>query len=698
MTASQQTNAAPAPPPRAPAIAQPVGVPRWWAPATLLDRPALRHLALAPVLVLSAVLNVHRLSQNGYANIFYSAGVKSMLRSLHNFAFVSFDPGGLVMVDKPPLGLWLQVASAKLFGFSPMSLLLPEAIAGVLTVAVLYYALQSRLGLLPALAAALTLAVFPSFVAVSRDNGVDPLLILLMTLACAATLRAVQTGGWRWLLGAAVLVGLAFNTKTLAAYLVVPGIALAYAACAPGSLLRRVAQLAVAGLLMLAVSFSWIAFVELTPSSSRPFVGGSTNNTEIGLTFNYNGFGRVGGQYGGPGSVTVKPGAIVHTQPVSALPAQPAARAHLGRRAHGHVAGSAPKSQVAVVSTGPKAIPFGGPTGPLRLFGTGLGDQGGWILPFSLFGLVALGVLVALGRASPRGEPRWRDPRLGVLLVFGGWFLVEAGVLSFSKGIVHPYYVSALAPGAAAMAGAGVLAFAELARGALTDWRRLLVVAAIAGTLAAQVVLLHREHYLSWFTPLLVLGGAAAIVALVALRRATLWLSALALCLLLIAPAAYSTTTWRAPVEGTFPAAGPRHATGRGGVGLRAKDLPRERLLVQYALSHGARGRWAVLFDASNTAAPSILLGFNTGAIAGYSGTDPVADGRRLAGMVARHEARYVALGGEFSTRGGNGATAATIGACREVPPATWQGIPSFYLHSFALFDCAGRERELAAG
>jgi hypothetical protein len=195
-----------------------------------------------------------------------------------------------------------------------------------------------------------------------------------------------------------------------------------------------------------------------------------------------------------------------------------------------------------------------------------------------------------------------------------------------------------------------------------------------------------------------VLGGAAAIVALVALRRATLWLSALALCLLLIAPAAYSTTTWRAPVEGTFPAAGPRHATGRGGVGLPAKDVPRERLLVQYALSHGAGGRWAVLFDASNTAAPSILLGFHTGAIAGYSGTDPVADGRRLARMVARHEARYVALGGEFSTRGGNGATAATIRACREVPPATWQGIPSFYLHSFALFDCAGRERELAAG
>src|SRR5271166_4326118 len=248
--------------------------------------PALRlqahHLALAAVLALSAVLNINKLSQNGYSNLFYSAGVRSMLYSLHNFLFVSFDPGGLVTVDKPPLGLWLQAASAKLFGFSPLSLLLPEAIAGVLA-----------------------MAVFPSFVAVSRDNGVDPLLILLMVLACSAGLRAAETGRWRTLLWCGVLVGLAFNTKTLAAYLVVPGIALAYILCAPGSIVRRLAQLLVAGLVMLAVSFSWIGLVEATPASKRPYVGSSTDNTELGLTFAYNGFGRVEGQEGGPGQVTV---------------------------------------------------------------------------------------------------------------------------------------------------------------------------------------------------------------------------------------------------------------------------------------------------------------------------------------------------------------------------------------------------------
>ena len=270
MNATRSSDAVRAPaPPLAPAADQ---LARGRLRAALLSRPALRHLALVPVLGLSAVFNINSLAQNGYANVFYSAGVKSMLRSLHNFAFVSFDPGGLVMVDKPPLGLWVQAASAKLFGFAPLSLLLPEAIIGMLVVAVLYRALERRLGWIAALAGALALAVFPSFVAVSRDNGVDPLLILLMALACDAGLRAVESGRWRSLLWAATLVGLAFNTKTLAAYLVVPGIALAYAVCGPGRLARRAGQLAVAAALMLAVSFSWIAFVELVPASSRPFL------------------------------------------------------------------------------------------------------------------------------------------------------------------------------------------------------------------------------------------------------------------------------------------------------------------------------------------------------------------------------------------------------------------------------------------
>ena len=695
MAASQPVANAPA----APAVAEPLEV-----VATRRGRPAIRvmphHLALAAVLALSAVLNTYRLSQNGYANIFYSAGIKSMLRSLHNFLFVSFDPGGLVMVDKPPLGLWVQAASAKLFGFSPMSLLLPEAIAGVLAVALLYRTLVGRFGRVAALAGALALAVFPSFVAVSRDNVLDPLLILLMILACASGLRAVETGRWRYLLLCAAFIGLAFNTKTLAAYLVIPGIALAYVLCAPGSIPRRGMQLLAAGALMIAVSFSWITFVDLTPASARPYVGGSTNNSELGLTFEYNGFGRVGGQTGGPGRIPIGTGALVRLLPAR----QPHGQLHPGATRPAALA--APHHYATVLNGRARnPIPFGGPPRPLRLFGTQLGDQGSWILPFALIGLVAASLVVLPGKRRSLGErastrashsPPERDPRVAGLLVLGGWFVVEAAILSLSKGIVHPYYISALAPGAAAMAGAGLVAFIELSKRDRWDWRRLLAPAAIIATVAAQLVLLHREHYMQWFVPILVIGALAGVVALLTSRRFASLAMSLTFGLLLIAPAAYAATTWLAPVEGTFPAAGPHQAIGAGGVGVKGSSLRRDRALLEYLRGHHPTSRWVVLSDASDTAAPLILLGYNAGALAGYSGTDPALDGPGLARLVARGEVRYVVLGGVFSTRGGNAATAAVVRACKIVPPPRWGGVALAY-HSLVLFDCAGRAHALAS-
>jgi len=262
--------------------------------------------ALAPLLAavaLAAVLNLWALEQNGYANVYYSAGVKSMLLSWHNFFFVSADPAGLITIDKPPLGLWLQAASAEVFGFSPLSLLLPQALAGVASVATLYLIVRKRFGTPAATAAALTLAVFPAFVAVARDNNLDALLILLMTLACGTALRASETGRLRWLLATAALVALAFNTKALAACLVIPGIAAGYLCCAPSEPRQRIGHLLIAGILCGALSLAWMVAVDLTPATQRPFVGSSTDNSELGLTFGYNGFGRVGGQKGGPGAI-----------------------------------------------------------------------------------------------------------------------------------------------------------------------------------------------------------------------------------------------------------------------------------------------------------------------------------------------------------------------------------------------------------
>ncbi len=716
------------------------------------SRALLRHAGLPVVLAVSVVLNTHRLYQNGYANIFYSAGVQSMLRSLHNFLFGSFDPGGLISVDKPPLALWLQVSSAKLFGFSPLSLLLPEALAGVLAVGLLYVILARRLGAAAAFAGALARAVFPSFVAVSRDNGVDPLLLLLLLAACGAALRACETGRWRTLMWSGVLVGLAFNTKTLAAYLVVPGIALGFLVCAPGSLARRLAQLAAAGAVMLAVSFAWIALVELTPATKRPYVGSSTNNTELGLAFEYNGVGRVEGQQGGPNSVVVRPGAYVpfvrqHAVDARAraLAQRPGARAPTAASppAPGVLGTAAPVgAPVTVKGREKNPIPFGEAPGVLRLFGKGLGDQAGWLLPFALFGLLGLALLAILQR-TPRAtperlqaaqerpmaeramaerpmaerpmaeapmaeraptpeqsrEPARRDPRLAVALVLGGWFVVEAAVLSLSKGIVHPYYVSALAPGTAAIAGAGAAALVTLVGARRAGWRIAgvaLLACALASTVLVQVVLMHREHYMVWFVPVLALGVAAAFLAALALRGLAGPAVALAFLLLLITPTAYATTTWLAPVEGTFAAAGPKAFPGPGGYGVNARDEAIDRALAVYVSAHGATPRWALLSVASDTVAPMMLMGLSAGALGGYSGTDQAVSGAELARFVAKGEARYVLLGGSYSLRGGNGATKAVLRACKELTPSEWKS-PVSYPYGLVLFDCAGDERALAA-
>jgi 4-amino-4-deoxy-L-arabinose transferase-like glycosyltransferase len=628
---------------------------------------------LAGPVLLASVLNLWALAQNGYANVYYSAGVKSMLESWHDFFFLSADPAGLISIDKPPLGLWLQAASAKLFGFSPLSLLLPQAIAGILAVVAIYLIVRKRYGTLAATASALTLACFPSFVAVSRDNNLDTLLVLLMTLACGAALRATETGRLRTLLGAAVLVALAFNTKTLAAVLVVPGIAAGYLCCAPHSLPRRTAHVLLAGLLCAVISLSWIAAVDLTPSAQRPFVGSSTDNSELGLTFGYNGFERVGNQKGGPGPVANRE-VLPSKEARRGTDEITAASVHLPKAAPA----VAPKVAVTITRS-PTA--FGTSPGPLRLFRRGFGDQGAWLLAFALFGLLAL----ALGR------PARRDRKLAALIVFGGFFLCEVVFLSASKGIVHPYYLSALAPGVAVMVGAGLTAM----RRPRWRWPNALIAAAVLVTAALQISLLHHARYLGLWQILL---APAAIAGLLALTRSRFRLASLAaiLAVLLIAPTIYAASTWKHPVEGTFPAAGPHAVGGNGGAELSREQLTTAEALMRYVLSHGAGGRYQLLTVASLTADSPILLGLRASALGGYGGVDPTLDGRDLARLVSSGQARYLLLGGSYAYLGGNAASRAAARVCPQVPFADWEGARANASEGLYLVDCAGRAPQLA--
>jgi 4-amino-4-deoxy-L-arabinose transferase-like glycosyltransferase len=265
-----------------------------------LHRPQLLPwLGLAAVLVLSACLNLLRIGREGYVNSYYAAAIKSMAQSWHNFFFVSFDPGGFVSVDKPPLGFWVQTASVKLFCFHGWSLLLPEALAGVGSVVIVFLLVRRVFGSVAGLLAALVLALTPITVATSRNNTIDTLLVFTLLLGTAAILSAAESGRLRWLLLAMALVGLGFNIKTLEAFLVLPAFIALYFLAAPVARWTRLWQLALAGIVLIVISLSWMMAVDLTPASQRPYVGSSQHNSELELALGYNGIERLLGHSNG---------------------------------------------------------------------------------------------------------------------------------------------------------------------------------------------------------------------------------------------------------------------------------------------------------------------------------------------------------------------------------------------------------------
>ena len=206
---------------------------------------------LSLILILSAILNFMNLSIEGYANQYYAAGVKSMTMSFKNFFFVAFDPAGFVTIDKPPVGFWIQAISAKIFGFSGWSIILPQAIAGVISVAVIYIIVKRTFGSTAGLISALCLAVTPIFVAVSRNNTVDNLLVLALLFACWSVSIAAEKGKLKYLIVGLALVGVGFNIKMLQAYMIVPALYLTYLLPSAVSIKKRIKHLAQGTIILL---------------------------------------------------------------------------------------------------------------------------------------------------------------------------------------------------------------------------------------------------------------------------------------------------------------------------------------------------------------------------------------------------------------------------------------------------------------
>ena len=496
-------------------------------------------IVLFAIVALSAVLNFVGLSKEGYDNQYYAAAVKSMSLSWHNFFFNSFDPGGFVTIDKPPLGFWFQVASVKVFGFNGVALLIPQALAGVLSVALLYHLVARTFGRTAGLISALALAITPISVVTARNNTIDSSLVLVVLLGAWAVLKAAETGKLRWLVLCAVLVGLGFNIKMLEAYLVVPAFGLVYLLGTRKSIWRRLANLALALVVLLAVSLSWAAAVDFTSASNRPWVDSTTTNSEIDLAIGYNGLQRLTGNHS------------ISTSSTSAITSSTTAN-----NAGGPGGGNG----------GPGGVSENGPTGVLRLLDTQLGSQIGWLLPLAVIGLV-----LAFWQTRPRF--RLLDDRQRSLVLWGVWLLTTGAFFSVAL-FYHTYYLVMLAPAVCALAGISIAALwqAYSRPGSRTWWLLPLAVLAAAGV---QIhILASYPSWSRWLTPLLVAGCALAAVCLIVFRvrpfanlRAAIVAAAVAVLALLAPSAAFAQYTMQNTQTGAILRAGPTTSGVTGGFG-----------------------------------------------------------------------------------------------------------------------------------
>jgi 4-amino-4-deoxy-L-arabinose transferase-like glycosyltransferase len=465
-------------------------------------------LLFGVLLVATGLLYLVGLSESGWANQYYSAAAGAGSKSWTGFLFGSLDSSNFITVDKPPASLWVMDLSVKIFGLSSWSILVPQALEGVAAVALLYAAIKRVSTPSAGLLAGAILATTPVATLMFRYNNPDALLVLLMSAAAYATVRSLEAARGRWLALAGALLGFAFLTKMLQGLIVVPAFAIAYLVAAPTSIRRRVLHVLGAGAAMVAAMGWWIALVALWPAGSRPYIGGSTNNSILELIFGYNGFGRLDGS-----------------------------------------------SNNGAVNGGTGGF-SSGETGLTRLFGSEMGSQISWLLPAALIGF---GVLVWL---------TWRRPRTdrlrGSAIVWGGWLVFTGLVLSFASGIIHPYYTVALAPAIAACVALAVVSLWERREDPAMRW----VLAGLVGAGAVwSYALLGRSAWAPWLRWVLLLLGAATVVAVLAPRARALLIAPLIASTLLIAPTAYALQTASTAHSGALPTAGPSTGGGFGGGG-----------------------------------------------------------------------------------------------------------------------------------
>jgi 4-amino-4-deoxy-L-arabinose transferase-like glycosyltransferase len=594
-------------------------------------------LALAAITAVAAVL---RLAMIGKVepDPFYDAAVRSMGMSWHNFFFGAFEPGGSVSIDKPPVDLWLQVASVKLFGFSSSSLKFPEALSGVAAVPLLFLAVRRMWSAMAGLAAAVSLAVLPVEVITSRSDTMDAVMMVLIVLALLLILRACDSGRARWLLAGAAVMGLAFDVKILETVVALPALALIALLGFPAPPARRLLTLAAAGAVYVVVALAWLTATLIAPASERPWAIGSTNGSAWNAVFVFNGTDRLGGKSPEPQFTVYEPG---HKYPVATQ----------SQRDHIPIVTPSPTRLLARI-------------GPLS--GERLGME---LLASLLLGIPALLWGVRRRRAPVRagkddGEDDdhdanvddERERRMSIAVAAGLALWLLTGIVLFSHmARLHPRYVEGLVPAVAATLGIGA-AWASEARGRA---RPIVLVVALA------IVVYYGERLLfgtssEWWISLL---GALGALTLAALAR---WPAVPARARAVMAPAGVLVLTLCSILSisvGTDLTAIGDHVTDAGYVG--ALPVREQQVLSSYLRAHQGTARYEVAAQSATQIGGLIVKDARPVAILTSYGARVFTDVQKLKQLIAAGEVRYAFLNSPCPHR-----LAAKNPACS--PPAQW--------------------------
>jgi 4-amino-4-deoxy-L-arabinose transferase-like glycosyltransferase len=676
-------------------------------------------ILLGAILLLSAFLNIWNVWNQGFTNTYYAAAVRSMLENPGMALFNAFDAAGFVTIDKPPVGLWVQAVSALLFGFSGWALVLPQALAGVGSVGLVYAIVSRPFGKAAGLVSALALAVTPIIVAVSRNGTMDGLLIFVLILSLWVACKAAREQSLPLLLVSVILIGIGFNIKMIQAFIVVPAVLVIYALGTRGQpRTRQALHLGLALLVLATVSLSWAVAIDMVPADQRPYIGGSGDNTVLGLIINYNGLHRLengAGTGGDPGGIPMgtgaQPGGQNRTSFMTGMPQNRTAvrpgdggdtaagmMASPGRQDQG-VQGQQPSPMTDGQSSsfGDPSQPGGrngggmdetGTPGISRLFGAGLAGQISWLLPFALVGLVAwwrrpaslsLAGLKDAGLFSERG-----------LVLLAAWLWLLPGLLyfSFTTGFWHTYYLATIAPPLAMVVGISALGLYEAyGSGGMRGW---LLVGAVAVTGLIQVLFLsYSEPWSGPLVPVLLAGVVVFSILLAVLKFRnppgtgyySRVIAAAAIAILFLATTVWAVTPLVSGNSGNLPVAGPQVNRGGAGMGNTLSETGNgTSRLAEYLLSHQTGETWIVAVPSSNSQGAGLIIetGEAVMSLGGFSGSDQILTVNSLKRLIDAGRIRYF-LGSGIGSGGGTGGGNAEIFTwvsdhCAVVPAADWGG------------------------